>query len=119
MKPPILAHMLGAILRTVAVLVLATDMPASAQDGPHAAALAKESAKALAAYIRETTQAHRRPDYSKPPTSQYLLHVLDTDTFAALPPPQAGDIQWLLEWNASVSQTYKMLLFFGATNEQD
>jgi len=122
MKPRIFARTWAAIVRIVAVLGLllaASSLPASAQDGPHSAALAKESVKALAAYIQETTQAHRRPDYSKPPISQYLQRILDADAFAALPPPQASDIGWLLEWNASISRTYKMLLFFGATSEKD
>jgi len=105
-------------VRTLLFLAALT-APVFAQDGPRSAALAKESAQAFAAYIQETTQAHRRPDYSKPPVSQYLQRILDADAFAALPPVQGSDIPWLLEWNADVSHTYKMLLLFGATNESN
>ena len=108
-----------AVALSLFLVLAAIGTPASAQDGPHAAALAKESATAFAGYIQETTRAHRRPDYSKPPVSQYLQRILDADVFAKLPPVQGSDISWLLEWNASVSQTYKMLLFFGATSEKD
>ena len=105
---------LGALL-IFAVLSL----PALAQDGARIAALSKESAEAFSAYIQETTQAHRRPDYSKPPVAQYLQQILDADAFAALPPIQGSDVTWLLDWYGSVSQTYKKLLYFGVTNDSD
>jgi ABC-type transporter MlaC component len=81
------ATALGALL-----IFAALSLPALAQDGARSAALSKESTEAFSAYIQETTQSHRRPDYSKPPVAQYLQQILDTDAFAALPPVQGSDI---------------------------
>ncbi|HZT24232.1 MAG TPA: hypothetical protein VFA57_00895 [Pseudolabrys sp.] len=103
----------------VAFIAAFASSPASALDGPGIAANAKRSVEAFAAYMQETTKAHGRPDYSKPPVSDYLQHILDTDGFAALPPPQAKDVPWLLDWNDSVNRAFKMMMFFGATSEAD
>jgi hypothetical protein len=124
MKTRIVAGAWAAMVRTVAIPALffmaaAMSAPASADDGPQAAARAKSAVQAFAVYVQETAHAHRRPDYSRPPISQYLQHILDIDAFAALPPVQSSDIPWLLDWSASVSQTQKMLLFFGATSNAD
>ena len=110
-----------AVVRTVAALGLflaASLGPAAAQDGAQLAAAAKESAQGLSVYLQDKMMTHGRPDYTKPPASQYLRHILDTDAFAALPPPKATDIQWLLDWYASINQSYKMMLLFGATSDK-
>jgi len=117
-----LARTPSAVVRTAAAVFLLLGvaiLPASAQDGPRIAASAKQSAEALAAYIQEATSARRRPDYSKPPVSDYLRNIIDFETFAALPPPQAGDVSWLLAWNNSVNRAFKMMMYFGATSESD
>jgi len=122
MTTRIVARVPSAIVRTVAALGLflaASLAPAAAQDGPQLAAAAKEAEQSLSTYLQDKMKMHGRPDYTKPPASQYLRHILDADAFAALPPPKATDVPWLLEWNASISQSYKMMLFFGATSDKD
>lgn len=122
MTTQILARVPFAIVRTFAALGLflaASLGPAAAQDGAQLAVVAKDSTQGLSAYLQEKINTHGRPDYTKPPASQYLQHILDADAFAALPPPKATDIPWLLEWTASISQSYKMMLLFGATSDKD
>ena len=74
-------------------------VPAAAQDGPRHAAIAKKAAVALAAHLQEIAKAHRRPDYGKPPLSQYLQRIFDDAALVALPPAKGSDISWLLDWS--------------------
>src|SRR5262249_58701501 len=55
-----------------------------------------------------------KPDYSKPPASEYLKRIFDADALASLPAPKANDFSWLLEWVVSVDQTYVAMIMFGA-----
>ena len=85
-----------------------------AADGPQAAAAAKQVAAKMEAYLRDLEKSKGQPDYSKPPASEYLKRIFDTDALASLPAPKADDLGWLLEWVASVDQTYIAMIMFGA-----
>jgi len=88
--------------------------PVFAADGAQAASGAKEAAGRLKAYLDDLEKSKGKPDYAKPPASAYLGRIFDTGALAALPAPKADDFGWLLEWVASVDQTYIAMVMFGA-----
>jgi len=88
--------------------------PALGQDGPRDAANAKEAAQALKLYLDEVSKSGRRPDYTKPPASELLRRVFDLEKLSALPPPDAGDMPWMLEWGDAANQSNKLILLFGS-----
>lgn len=103
------------LFRGVLVL-LALAMPASADDGePAFLAGAKDAADQLQLYIDFTAKAGQRPDFSTPPTSDLFARVFDLKQLAALPPPQAADSGWLLQWLATANGVAKAILYFGVT----
>lgn len=88
--------------------------PPSAQDGPRDAMAAKDAAEALANYVDGVARAGDRPNYTAPPASELLGKIFDAGKLAALPPPQAGDMQWLLVWGEAANRTNHVLLLFGS-----
>ena len=100
-------------------LAFATCPTVFAADGAQAAAAAKESAKALSDYTADLARSGRRPDYSNPPIAQYLRRIFDADTLAALPPPQAEDLGWLVDWTESAQSSFKILTMFGVQKDND
>jgi hypothetical protein len=54
-----------------------------------------------------------RPDFSKPPASDLLGQVFDLKQLEALPPAQAGDLPWLMDWVSAANGVYKSNLVFG------
>lgn len=85
-----------------------------AADGAQAAAAAKEAAGRLKAYLDDLEKSKGKPDYAKPPASEYLKRIFDADALAVLSAPKAGDFDWLFEWATSVAQTYVAMITFGA-----
>lgn len=126
MKYGLAACIWASISRLVAAAALGSWLgfaicPAAfAADGAQAAAAAKKAAVNLQAYLRDLEKSKGQPDYAKPPASEYVKRIFDTDALAALPAPKANDFGWLLEWVVSVDQTYAAMIMFGAkdlTNE--
>ncbi len=107
----------GAALVAGLWLLMAFNAPALAQNGPKAAAAAKEAAENMQAYLRDLEKSGGQPDYSKPPTSEYFKRIFDADAIAALPAPQANDFDWLFEWFDSAGQTYQAMSAFGAKDQ--
>jgi len=112
-------HLAGAWAAAIWLAIIALSAPAQAEDVAQAAAAAKASAQALADYVRGVGQDGRRPDYAKPEMVEHLHRVFNAEALATLPPPQAGDMQWLVEWTGTANQIYKMLLLFGVSGAPD
>jgi hypothetical protein len=94
------------ILRSLLLLVVLFT-PALGQDGSRAAAGAKNAAQALQLYLDRVSQSGQRPDYTKPPAADLFRQVFDLEQLTALPPPQASDMPWVLDWFDAVKETYK------------
>jgi hypothetical protein len=101
------------IVRILLVL-LALASPALAQDGARDAAAAREAAHALRVYVEGVTKKGGRPDPTRPQVAALLGRVFDLDALNALPPAQASDMEWLLDWMEAAKETNKLLMFHGA-----
>ena len=125
MKYAIVASTWANLSRTVAKaaiglsLVFAFCPAVFAADGAQAAAAAKEAAGRFKAYLGDLEKSKGKPDYAKPPASASLGRIFDAGALAALPAPKVDDFGWLLEWIASVDQTYIAMLMFGAKDPTD
>jgi len=100
------------ILRSL-LLLLVLFTPALGQDGSRAAARAADAAQALQLYLDNLAKSGERPDYTKPPAADLFRQVFDFEQLAALPPPEASDVPWVLDWFEAVKETYKRIMFFG------
>ena len=96
------------------LVLLALISPALAQDGSRDAAAAQEAAQAFKAYIEGLAKKGGRPDLTRPEVAAQLGRIFDLDAFNALPPAQAGDVPWLLDWVDAAKETNKLVLFYGA-----
>jgi hypothetical protein len=101
------------IVRILLVL-LAFASPAFAQDGIHELTAARDAAKAFKAYVDGVAKKGQRPDLTRPDVAAMLGHVYDLDAFAALPPPEASDMNWLPDWFDAANSTAKLFTFYGA-----
>jgi hypothetical protein len=99
---------LGSLL-----LLAALAAPAHGQDGPRDAATAQNAAQAFGIYLDGVLKAGGEPDFTKPPAADLFRHIFDVAALTALPPAQAGDISWLLQWGAAVDQSYKRIILYG------
>src|ERR1700733_911664 len=101
----------------VLLLTLALASPALAQtprdDGASIAAEAKDAATQLQVYLDGVLKGGGRPDYSKLPASDLLGQVFNLKQLEALPPAQAGDLLWLMDWANTANGAYKSIVFFG------
>jgi hypothetical protein len=101
------------IVRILMVL-LALASPAFAQDGARDAAAAKEAAQAFRVYVEGVTKKGGRPDLTRPGVAALLDRVFDFDALNALPPAQANDILWLLDWMEAANATNKLFTRYGS-----
>jgi hypothetical protein len=101
------------IVRILMVL-LALASPALAQDGARDAAAAREAAQAFRVYVEGVMKERGRPDLTRPEVAALLGRVFDLDALNALPPTQAGDIAWLLDWMDAANATNKLFMRYGA-----
>jgi hypothetical protein len=101
------------IVRILLVL-LALASPALAQDGVRDAVAAREAAQAFRVYIEGVTKKNGRPDLTRPEVAGLLGRVFDLDALNALPPVQASDITWLLDWMEAANATNKLFIRYGA-----
>jgi len=106
------------ILRSLMLLVVLFT-PALGQDGSRVAAGATDAAQALQLYLDKVAKSGQRPDYTKPPAADLFRQVFDLEQLAALPPPKASDISWVLDWFDAVKETYKRIFFFGTKFSPD
>ena len=101
------------IVRILLVL-LAFASPAFAQDGIHELAAARDAAKAFKVYIDAVAKKGQRPDLTRPDIAAMLGHIYDLEALAALPPPEASDMNWLPDWFDAANQSHKLFIFYGA-----
>jgi hypothetical protein len=101
------------IVRTLLVL-LALATPAMAQDGARDAAAAREAAMDFRVYVDGVTRKGERPDLTRPEVAAMLGRVFNLDALNALPPPQASDVQWLLDWIEAANTVNKLITRYGS-----
>jgi hypothetical protein len=101
------------IVRTL-LLLLALASPALAQDGAREAAAAKEAAQSFRVYVEGVTKKGERPDLTRPEVAALLGRVFDPDALNALPPAQAEDITWLLDWMDAANAVSKLFTRYGS-----
>jgi len=99
-------------LAIVGLMLLAA--PAAASDGKETAARAVTAAEALKQHASQAAAAGKRLDFTSAPASGHLNRIFDSKAFAALPPPAAGDMEWMLNWLGAVSTTNHTLMDFGS-----
>jgi hypothetical protein len=95
-------------------LALALASPALAQDGARDAAAAGEAAQAFRVYIEGVTKEKGRPDLTRPEVAAVLGRIFDVDALNALPPTQASDVVWLLDWLDAANTAVKLFTRYGA-----
>jgi hypothetical protein len=105
------------IVRILLVL-LALAYPALAQDGAHDATAAREAAQAFRIYVEGVTKKGGRPDLTRPEVAALLGRVFDLDALASLPPAQASDMDWLMDWTDAANATHKLFILYGAKPPQ-
>ena len=98
----------------ILLILLALASPALAQDGARDAAAAKEAAQAFRVYVEGVTKKGERPDLTRPEVAALLGRVFDLDAFNALPPAQASDMNWLMDWAEAAAATHKLFILYGA-----
>jgi hypothetical protein len=102
-----------AVVRILLVL-LALASPALAQDGARDTAAAREAAQAFRVYVEGVTKTGGRPDLTRPEVVALLDRVFDLDALNALPPAQANDIIWLLDWIDAANAASKLFTRYGS-----
>jgi hypothetical protein len=55
-----------------------------------------------------------RPDLTRPEVAGLLDRIFDLNALNALPPPQAGDIGWMLDWIDAANSTSKLFTRYGS-----
>jgi hypothetical protein len=98
----------------ILLILLALASPALAQDGARDAAAAKEAAQAFQVYVDRVTKTGGRPDLTRPEVAALLDRVFDLDALNALPPAQANDIIWLLDWMDAANAVNKLFTRYGS-----
>ena len=101
------------IVRILLVL-LALASPALAQDGARNAAAAREAARAFRVYVEAVTKKGGRPDLTRPEVAALLDRVFDLGALNALPPAQASDLSWELDWMDAANAVSKLFTRFGS-----
>lgn len=98
----------------ILLILLALVSPALAQQGARDLAAARDAAKAFKAYVDGVAKKGERPDLTRPEIAALLGRVFDLDALAALPPTQASDMNWLMDWTDAANATHKLFIFYGA-----
>lgn len=97
----------------ILLILLALASPAFAQGARHAA-VAREAAQAFRAYIDDVAQKGERPDLNLPENEALLGRIFDLNGLNALPPVQASDLEWLLEWVEAANTVNKLIVLYGS-----
>jgi type II secretory pathway pseudopilin PulG len=98
----------------ILLILLALASPALAQDGARDADAAKEAAQAFRVYVEGVAKTNGRPDLTRPEVAALLDRVFDLDALNALPPAQANDIIWLLDWMDAANAVNKLFTRYGS-----
>jgi hypothetical protein len=98
----------------ILLVFLALASPALAQDGARDAAAAREAAQAFQVYVEGVTKKGGRPDLTRPEVAALLRRIFDLDALNALPPAQASDLDWLLDWMEAANATNKLFTRYGS-----
>jgi hypothetical protein len=98
----------------ILLVLLALASPALAQDGARDAAAAGEAAQTFRVYVEGVTKEGGRPDLTRPEVAALLDRVFDLDALNALPPAQASDLPWLLDWMDAANATNKLFTRYGS-----
>jgi hypothetical protein len=85
------------------------------QAGSQNATTAKEAAAAIENYLDGVKKSGGRPDYTKPPVSEWFHQVFDMEKLSTLPPATTADLAWLLDWTSAANKTNVLMNLFGAT----
>ena len=101
------------IVRILLVL-LALASPPLAQDGARDAAAAGDAAQAFRVYVEGVTKEGGRPDLTRPEVAALLDRVFDLDALNALPPAQASDLPWLVDWLEAANAANKLFTRYGS-----
>ena len=96
------------------LILLALACPALAQDGARNAAAAREAAQAFRVYVEGVTKKGGRPDLARPEVAALLGRVFDLGALNALPPAQASDLSWELDWMDAANAVSKLFTRFGS-----
>ncbi|MBR0754635.1 hypothetical protein JQ604_20815 [Bradyrhizobium jicamae] len=98
----------------ILLILLALASPALAQDGARNTAAAKEAAQAFSLYVEGVAKKGGRPDLTRPEVAGLLNRIYDLDALNALPPAQANDIAWMLDWIDAANTASKLFTRFGS-----
>jgi hypothetical protein len=98
----------------ILLVLLALATPALAQDGARDAAAARDAAQAFQAYIDGVAKKGGRPDLTRPDVAALLGRIFDLDALNALPPVQANDLEWLLDWMQAANTANKLITRYGS-----
>jgi len=103
----------------VAIALLVLLGSAAQADGASSAQAATKAIQDLTRYTDEVTKKDERPAFDKPPASTYIGQILDGKALAALPPPAASDMQWLVQWADAMNKVNHLLIFTGAKSSSE
>ena len=98
----------------ILLILLALASPALAQDGAHNAAAARGAAQAFKVYVEGVGKKGGRPDLTRPEVAALFGRVFDLDALNALPPAQASDLDWLLDWMDAANTVNKLFTRYGS-----
>lgn len=84
-----------------------------AQKEPAVAAASRQAAGALQLSLDRIAKTRSRPDYSTPPLADQFSRAFDVKDLTVLPPSQAGDLLWLMDWGDAANGAFKAIQFFG------
>jgi hypothetical protein len=98
----------------ILLFLLALASPALAQHGARDAAAASEASQALQVYVEGVARQGGRPDLTRPEVAALLGRVFDLSALNALPPAQASDLRWLVNWLEAANATNELVLYYGA-----
>ena len=98
----------------ILLILFALASPALAHDGARDAAAAREAVQAFRVYVEGVTRKAERPDLNRPEVAALLNCIFDLDALNALPPAQASDIVWLLDWMDAANTAGKLFTRYGS-----
>jgi len=101
------------------MLLMTLVSSALAQEGPGIVAGVKDVANQSQLYLDYVAKSGGRPDFSTPPISDQFARIFDLRELAALPPPKAGDLPWLMDWTITANGAFKSILYFGIAPPAD
>ncbi len=88
-------------------------------DGPALLPVIKDVANQLQLYLDYVAKSGGRPDFTTPPLSDQFNRLFDPGQLAALPPPKASDVPWLMDWTATANGIAKAILYYGIAPPAD